>query len=117
MTIPSWAVKGAKVICIQTMPHGMRIAGAVYPELNQIYTIRKVVLCTIGKNAGRPSLLLEEVVNVTSINPLAFGVDSDREASMPIDAFRPLITRSLEQDIFVHFSQHLRTDQRVPEKA
>lgn len=115
--IPSWAVKGAKCVCVRTQPPERRVVGAVYPLVGEVYTIRKVVICTIGMRSGLPSLLLEEITNDTSINPLVIGVESSLEAAMPIDAFRPLVTRTQEQDIAEHFSGFLHQTRRVPESA
>jgi hypothetical protein len=96
----SWAKPGVKCVCIRTAPLALRVAGANYPEVGVVYTVRKVVITSFGPHKGEPSLLLEEVVNTPAINPRLFpDVHSPLEASMPVDAFRPLITRTQEQDI------------------
>jgi hypothetical protein len=64
-----------------------------FPVVGQVYTIRDVRTVTHGANAGRPSLFL-----VGLENPVVEGF-GDMEPGMPISAFRPLITKTQEEDV------------------
>lgn len=99
----SWARPGVKCVCIRTALPEHRVAGAVYPEVGAIYTIRQVVTVSFGPSKGSTALLLCEIRNDVSINPLlGYEVDSDKEAAMPISAFRPLVTQSDDVAKFTH---------------
>lgn len=58
MSIPAWARKGAKVVCIfnATAPLILRHN---YPKQNGVYTVRSVLIA----DDGTPVFLLNEVVN------------------------------------------------------
>lgn len=87
-SVPSWAVPGAKVVCVDDDWSGRR------PRLkrNSIYTITEVRyhVCTNGKYAGNddPVLVLRELYN-----------DDSPSGGFNILRFRPLVTRSQEQDV------------------
>lgn len=99
--IPSWAVRGAKVVFIvDYKPHDMR--GVVdYPKFNCIYTIRQVMVMPSGAY-----LLLEEIVN-----PIVMTQEGLRERAAEIQYFRPLHT--IETDIEAHFKALLDVPNQV----
>jgi hypothetical protein len=66
---------------------------ARFPEVGVVYTIREVRTVTIGPNAGQPCLFLEGIFNPV-IETLG-----NKEPGMPISAFRPLISKTQEQDV------------------
>ena len=104
--VPSWAVRGAKVVCIrpQTAPgYGWEIQ----PQIGATYTIREVYY---------RGLLLEEIVNHPSTYRDQFtGAIDFVEMGFVIERFSPV--RTLENDLETHFQQYLKTDHRAPEKA
>lgn len=97
--IPSWARVGAKVVCVLQVKSDITLLHP-HPKKGGVYTIRNVV-CT--STDGTPALLLEEIVLTWWI------VASVREPGFNINGFRPLVTRTAEQDIVEHFAHHLRT--------
>jgi hypothetical protein len=105
--VPSWAVKGAKVVCVNDDPHldpdydndeseWVVVATADDIKEGHIYTIRWV-----GADFdGALCVWLEEIVRP--------ALGAPNEPGYYIDRFRPLVTRSLEQDISHHFRHHLQ---------
>lgn len=90
MTIPSWARVGAKVVCVNAARlYPPQRTDEATPAEGQTYTIREVVdYCyAIG-------LRLVEIVN----RPHDYA-DGCLECAFVIDAFRPLTTRTQEQDL------------------
>jgi len=96
--IPAWAVKGAKVVCIDdSLLEGIIAKGPVYTVASAEID---PWIATSGPNAGRrgPVLHIEEVHN-----PMAKG------GAFAASRFRPAVPpRSLEQDV-ARFRKHLRT--------
>ena len=93
--IPSWAVKGAKVVCINSRPPWWCGVGdpVLVPVEGEVYEIS-----ALGDFGGQCGLLL------VGMGELDFW---------HCRRFRPLVTRSQEQDIAEHFAHHLRTPERV----
>lgn len=99
-TIPAWVRVGAEVICVVALWHrndAQRRWLPNLPQLNQIYTIRKVV----KSDRGVVGVLLNEVVNPV-------GVLSGYESGFEIEKFRPVTKRTAEQDIAEHFADLLK---------
>lgn len=93
-TIPSWAVRGAKVVCINaTSGQGAWINDA--PTVGAIYTVKRAFI----NHVGRAALHLEELARSPSACK-RFGTEVGYRA----DRFRPLVT--LSSDIAEHF-EHL----------
>lgn len=95
-SIPSWARVGAKVVCVDDTA----ILGSLPLSVGSIYTIVGVTVPPKNKHrVGR--LLLADVTNPLTGDG-AFG----------ITRFRPLITKSQEQDvaIFRHLLDTTRAD-------
>lgn len=107
-SVPSWARVGAKVACIASGPwekgdtinswqwfrrtlFGLPVCGGVY---------------TITAVGGHPS------TGGVGIRLKGWG-----RLVFSIDQFRPLVTRSQEQDIAEHFAHHLRRDVPARERA
>lgn len=86
--IPSWARVGAKVVCIKHATNPITLAHP-HPIKDCIYTIRKVVT----NDAGSFGLLLREIVLAT------WTIGSRFEPGFVIEGFRPLVTRSQDQDV------------------
>lgn len=106
--IPSWARVGAKVVCINR--------GRLHPTL----------IAVNEKPPMREPLTVAGVISPAKMCPVALvidgwpNIDTDgryegQEIGWDIRRFRPLVTRSQEQDISEHFAGHLH--HRVPEKA
>lgn len=88
MDIPSWAVSGAKVVCIKDFsPKGMKPIKA-----GTTYTIREVRVAIMLNAVG---LMLNEVVNAP--NP-TFDMGMI-EQSYVVTVFAPLVDTKMEQDI------------------
>jgi hypothetical protein len=89
--IPAWAVKGAKVVCIQGGQPGCNgdLYGVGYPKTREVVTIDGVFL---RKRDGRCLLTLIEYPS------------GNTGGGWNVANFRPLVTRSQDQDIalFVH---------------
>lgn len=96
----AWAKVGAKCVCIREPNASQRLSGAAYPVKGQVYTVRDVRVVTFGKGAGDVCLLLEEIYNPAQLNAY-LGRQSPLEPGMPVDAFRPLITRTQEEDLAI----------------
>jgi hypothetical protein len=89
LSIPSWAVKGAKIVCVDSQSID---GGSFYLTNGKVYEV------------------------VTTSAPFVRVIDDrGKLGGWHISHFRPLVTRSQEQDIAEHFAGHLH--QRVPEKA
>lgn len=95
--IPSWAVRGAKVVCITQAESPLTLRHN-YPQKGGVYTIRAVVVCSTDLH---PALLLDEVVNHTWDRRI-----SQLEPGFGIEHFRPVQTVTLSSDIAEHF-EHL----------
>lgn len=101
--IPSWAVRGAKVVCIDNRwPEDTWYGAEVMPSLDTPYTIR-AVRQHVGGEFG---LLLAEIRN-----PVLYYADGAREAFFHIKRFRPLITQ--QDDIETHFKALLDVPEQV----
>lgn len=100
--IPSWAVKGAKVVCVDATPNQF----GVLLTKGDVYTVRGIsVMDTYGENG----LLLEEVSTGG-----AFSWNGE-EVGFAFRRFRPAITQS--DDISTHFSHHLHAPQKIVERT
>lgn len=105
--IPSWAVVGAKVVCVNSKPN----PGTVWTNGDglveqEIYVIRRVFV-----NArGAPSLDLEGCER-SLLTHLAFGF----YVGYGITRFRPLINKTLEEDMemFVPLLKIVREEELV----
>lgn len=101
--MPSWAVKGAKVVCV-------RDGGCTsknWPSAGVTYTVR--LARNVDPGTG-PGLLLEEVVNEPVVTRCGL-----MERGFVISRFRPVKTQ--EDDLREHFEVYLQDDHRAPEKA
>lgn len=87
----SWAKPGVKVVCIAPPSGNRHLLPVTGPAVGGVYTIRAVV-SGHDKDRDRVGLLLEEIHNPKSPT---FGV----EYGFYIERFRPLITKTQEQDI------------------
>jgi len=94
---PSWAVKGAKVVSIRADAF-LRPPTVRHPIVGETLTIADTDIDLFG----RCGLVFEEL--------------GDDDCYL-VDCFRPLVTRSQEQDIAEHFSHHLRRDVPARERA
>lgn len=99
--IPSWAVRGTKVVCVLPVPAVNLPVGVVAPEVGNVYTIREIIT-----EDGEAYLLLVGIVN--AVQDFA---DGTREPAFHVEGFRPLVT--IEDDISTHFSALL--DVRAPQ--
>lgn len=102
--VPSWAVKGAKVVYLGRSAPGASIH---HHPLSKgcVYTVRSVL---VHPETGSVGLLLDGVRNI--LHPRL-----RLELGYSVKRFRPLVTRTQEQDISEHFSGFLHG--RVPEDA
>lgn len=103
MSIPSWAVRGARVVCIDgnwAYPQDYRVA---VPVKGETYTIREI------EDEG---FRFVELPN----RAYAFS-DGFKEPRFHYAFFRPFVSRTQEDDLATHFEQYLKTDHRAPEKA
>lgn len=91
--IPSWAVKGAKVECIHVRKVNSTYRGGVV-AVGVVYAIRETHVAPWGD----AMVALDGVHNITGA-PGPYW---------PVEDFRPLVTRTQEQDISEHFSGFLR---------
>lgn len=100
--IPAWAVPGAKVVCIRTMT---RRNGGPVPVVGQTYVVRHPHVSPFGDAV----IGLEEIVDPLANYKLAPGLGP----FWLVEWFRPLVTRSQEQDIATHFRDLLRQPEPV----
>ena len=100
MTIPSWAKVGAKAVFVGAPDTGA--CPGQMPVIGRVYTISRV-----QDVAGGAIVALREL-------PL---FDQNGEIGIRLRFFRPLVTRSQEQDIAEHFAHHLRRDVPARERA
>ncbi len=86
-TIPSWAVPGARVVCIRTHMPDLDVAPLV---MNEVYVIRHVFEATDG---SREKILvhLRGVVN-------GLATISGREVGYWLSRFRPAVAQKTEQE-------------------
>lgn len=89
-TIPSWAVKGAKVTPVNDIAWPSDYAWEQFPAFGQVYTIRAVEVEDDGVY-----LLLDEVRN----RPFAYEEGGFGEANFAIEEFRPVVSDSDELGI------------------
>lgn len=96
MTIPSWAVPGQKVVCINDTFDLLTVPLGLVPNYNMhglsngvVYTIRDIV---IDPYYIIPTVRLVEIYR----QPTRSGVN---ERGYLISRFRPLITKTQEQDV------------------
>lgn len=92
--IPAWAVRGAKVVCVERGEERNR-GFVTYPVVGQVYTIRQV----LDHPYGGAGIRLVEIENPALPYVVKAG-DTPRkhEASWMLHRFQPVITRTLEQD-------------------
>lgn len=86
--IPSWARVGAKCVCTFDFSSFIT-ADEVVPKKGEIYTISEIVVIS-----DNPGFRFSEIVNKP--NQYKDGVN---ECAFYVNCFRPLITRTLEQDM------------------
>jgi hypothetical protein len=109
MTIPSWAVRGAKVVCVDDAEHNDWLSpGIMYFDgldglaKGQIYTVREVFFDEIERAW---SVRLEEIVR-GKFRGVEDGYNPCR--------FRPVVSQ--KDDLATHFEQYLKTDHRATER-
>ena len=106
MSIPHWAVKGAKVVCVDgDFPY---CTLKNLPTEGAVYTVRE----TCVHPSGAPALRLEEVRN----DPAQY-IEAFEEGWLKLSRFRPLITRTLEQDVAQFRDLLADNPTRVPETS
>ena len=105
--VPAWARVGARCVCVR-LGKRRAIEAETMPALGQLLTIRDVVC--IG---GEWALRFAEIVNAPRpyVTPLGLLIV---ELAFDIPRFRPLVTRTQQQDIAEHFAGHLRAPVRQP---
>jgi hypothetical protein len=89
--IPSWAVKGARVVCVEDLWAGRCTGWITPPCVGTIYTIEGVTAQSCNEWRG-------PFVTLVEIDSEPYGFE--------LSAFRPLIT--LEDDLEAHFRILLR---------
>lgn len=94
--IPSWATRGAKVVCISESYHDNFVDDVPRPVEGRVYTIREALM-----RSGKPQVRLVEI---------DAGV-----ASFHTERFRPVVPPKTEAEDLAHFRHHL--DQRQPVDA
>jgi|DEB19_MinimDraft_3_1074340.scaffolds.fasta_scaffold118202_1 hypothetical protein len=97
--IPSWAVRGAKVVCVLDFTTARTVNDLGYtaiPIVGQAYTVRRAYICRYGV----PVIALRE-----------FEVDQ----YFDLRGFRPAVALKTESEDLAHFRHHL--DQRQPVDA
>jgi hypothetical protein len=120
---PAWAVKGAKCICVDDSdwegrylngdPVDLAAEGIVTPEKGRIYTIRDVIaLAASSLRVAAVGVRLVEVDN----GHLAHRSVDRTELCFWVGRFRPLITRTKEQDMAI-FAPLLGTRQPELERT
>jgi hypothetical protein len=107
MSVPSWARRGQKVVCVDDTDLEHRSYQETCPVSGAVYTIREVMPST--RWPGEFVITLVEIVNQPQ--RYAGGLC---ECCFRGTRFRPLVT--LESDIETHFAQYLKTDHRATEK-
>jgi hypothetical protein len=98
MGIPAWAIKGAKVVCVDAVWSSIPPANPLRDRA--VYTLEQAFISDRGIGSELWCYLREV------INPIApdWGFNLDR--------FAPAVTRSQEQDIAEHFRPLLNIDHR-----
>lgn len=89
-SIPSWAVPGAKVVCVDASDGPEDASFGQTPVMVEggIYT-----LSAVTREFGPTAVQVKELPAILT------GLDGDEyETWMKLSRFRPLITKSLEQD-------------------
>lgn len=109
MSVPSWAVRGAKVVCTRRVWLSA-VSGETCPAFGQVLTIRE----TRPSNyvGGGLDLLFEEI-----INPPMHYADGFTEAGWHHTRFRPLVPTKTEAQDVALFRDALKVTQRQPERA
>lgn len=101
----SWAVPGAKCVCVDDsawcFTHAVNLQRASLPKRGEVYVIRSV----LSRGDGGLGLRLEGLDN-SSIPTI-----SGDEVSFRIARFRPLVTKTQEDDLAIFLP--LLTDLRV----
>lgn len=103
----AWAKPGVKCVCLG-FPPGRSLGWGIetVPVKDQILTIREVETVE-----GYAAIRFEEIVNP----PLAYH-EFVGEAMFDPAYFRPIISKTQEDDIAEHFSDLLKTDHRATRK-
>lgn len=84
MSVPSWVKVGAKVVCVNA-PKSSSYKEQM-PEVGSVYTIREIY--------REKAIRLKEINN-----DVCKYLDGNIECSFLIECFRPLVTKTLEQDM------------------
>jgi hypothetical protein len=100
--IPSWAVPGARVVCVKNL-RGNGYGTEQVPEINKVYTVRELT--------SQDCLRVKEIVN-----PLCRYAEGDLEAAFKIHCFRPAVEPKTEAEDFAKFAHHLRTPASILER-
>lgn len=109
--IPAWAVRKAKVVCIERdgwndMRNKVTDEADLmsYPQFGETYTIREVRVRFVPEwGEVLVGVLLHEVSNPIAEGGSAFG----EEPGFDVRGFRPVVSKAAEQDIAEHFSDLL----------
>lgn len=107
--VPAWAVRGAKVVCVDPNPwwYGPEARGANVPVKDAVYTIREIVF--------GDAVLLEEIRNAPRLIEVDGGGLTIGEPCFAIARFRPVIAKKSEAEDLALFRHHI--DQRLPVDA
>lgn len=87
-TTPSWAVPGARVVCIGPFSQPDFFNGERVPKVNEVYTLRDVAVAM-----GEIGCRLKEFVN-----PPCMTVAGYLERFYVLSAFRPAVAQKTEQE-------------------
>jgi hypothetical protein len=104
MSIPAWAVKGAKVVCVDAFEASGWINGSDPLVSGRVYTVERAI---ISPRTGEAMLLLAEAKRSKMFIEYA-GFEAGYYASR----FRPV--KTIEDDISEHFAQHLTVRGSAP---
>lgn len=118
MTIPSWAVRGAKVVCILDdwdTAHTIDPMGVMaFPKKDEIYTIREVRVRFVSEwSEVMVGVLVVEISNPVSEAGSATG----EEFGFDIRCFRPLVQKDEEIEAQIYQTRRHRATRRVGEDA
>lgn len=106
MSIPAWAVRGAKVVCVDAKPlPGYEEYPFLWPSERVIYTVRSTFW---NERRGHWQLRLAELVN-----PVLPWLDGNYEPAFGVHRLRPVVPRKTEEQDVAEFRKLLT--QKLPE--
>jgi hypothetical protein len=101
VSVPSWARKGVKVVCIKRGRWTTMVPGDVAPSFGDLLTIREVF-----SEMGEPLLRFVEIENAISRLDRDTGLPS--EPAFHASRFRPLVAKkTLAEDVAL-IKRHLK---------